>query len=173
MNKPIAPIDPKSDAAARERAVDAETERRLDMLSVVAQIVLALFAGSWAASASAPGAPDAGIYGAVGLLLALFAAHAAVKVVAWVPVLIGLPRVVRMLTQTPAPGPWLASRHDRHWQSGFIALHVVLLGLGALLVAAAVWWVAAPVALLPTALRFVAAAAALSLLTPRALDGLS
>lgn len=171
MNPTIPPIDPRADASVRAAAHREERTNALGIVCVAAQMLGAFVAGGWAA-ASAADANSMSPYGAVALVVALFIAHGAVRVLGWVALLFELPGVVRQVTQSPPPAN-LRLRAGRFWDIAELVVHVVIFLLGALLAATVVWMGADHAAFLPLALRFIGAAAALSLLTRRVLDVLT
>ena len=174
MNEPVPPIDPERDAARRAQAQRARDASVVAMLCLIAQVLGAAVAGAWAGAAAGVGR-DANPFGAVALVAALFAAYAATQGWALLVALVRMPRLIRGLVRAPAPAPSGLQaemrRGERAIVASMVAVHVLVFCAGAVL-GAVLLAMASGAAVGPVALRFLAAAAALSLLTRRTLAAL-
>ena len=172
MTGPRPPLDPQAAARGRDAA---EAAGNIDMLLFIAQCLLSLAAGAWAASVADDGGNVLGLYAGVASAFALAGAVGAAQAVRFaggtVLALVGLPGFVRKITTSPlAPAP-----PDPREQRMETALHLIATGVHSAVLLVLFLGLAVVVALYTgtsmatLAWRFALASLVLSLFTWRAM----
>jgi hypothetical protein len=156
MPPPLPPLDHGRAIAQRDNK---------DMLACIAQLMLCLIGGGWAGYTADPESAATLLTGALGLVVAWFAAYAAAHFVGmlFAPALITRD-VVRWLRGRDVANV----RDERRLDAVMVAVAVVVLVGTSLVVAVVVWAIASRTSLLATLASFILIAGLASMLTSRA-----
>lgn len=154
------------------RRETAAQQARTDLFLLLAQAVLSLMAGAWAAKAAAPQLPSAAWIGSCLMLVALVCAYGSVRVLV---ATVFAPWAVLQLMQR-ARDPRLrrasTSASERRFGLAMNAIAMTTFIVVALAAAAGLWWWAEGVDLIGALWRFGVAAAVLAAPIPRAIRAL-
>jgi hypothetical protein len=156
-------------ASRRETAAQ---QARTDLFLLLAQAVLSLMAGAWAAKAAAPHLPGAAWIGSGLMLAALICAYGSVRVL--VATVLAPWAVLQLIQRVRDPrlGRAPTSASERRFGLAMNAIAMATFVIVALAAAAALWWWAEGVDLVGALWRFGGAALLLAAPIPRAIRAL-